>query len=92
LEAAGHREGEVIHWRRRQSLAVAVSLASITLALTPLALATESSTSGEPNEKPSVEELAKLKQKGIFRHLRLYGLKEPAIDKSWKPGNIEKVK
>jgi len=30
--------------------------------------------------------------KGYFVILRLYGPTEPAIDKSWKPGDIEKVK
>jgi hypothetical protein len=30
--------------------------------------------------------------KGYFTIIRLYGPTEPAIDKSWKPGDIEKVK
>jgi len=36
--------------------------------------------------------LATVPDKGYFAILRLYGPKEPAIDKSWKPGDIEKVK
>ena len=36
--------------------------------------------------------LATVPGKGYFAILRLYGPKEPAIDKSWKPGDIEKVK
>ena len=30
--------------------------------------------------------------KGYFAILRLYGPTKAAIDKSWKPGDIEKVK
>ena len=36
--------------------------------------------------------LATVPGKGYFAILRLYGPKEPALDKSWKPGDIEKVK
>jgi hypothetical protein len=36
--------------------------------------------------------LATVPGKGYFAILRLYGPTEPAIDKSWKPGDIEKVK
>jgi hypothetical protein len=36
--------------------------------------------------------LATVPGKGYFAIIRLYGPKEPAIDKSWKPGDIEKVK
>ena len=36
--------------------------------------------------------LATVPGKGYFVILRLYGPTEPAIDKSWKPGDIEKVK
>jgi hypothetical protein len=36
--------------------------------------------------------LATAPGKGYFVILRLYGPTEPAIDKSWKPGDIEKVK
>jgi len=35
--------------------------------------------------------LATLPGKGYFAILRLYSPTEPAIDKSWKPGDIEKV-
>jgi hypothetical protein len=35
--------------------------------------------------------LATVPGKGYFAILRLYGPTEPAIDKSWKPGDIEKV-
>jgi hypothetical protein len=34
--------------------------------------------------------IATIPGKGYFAILRLYGPKEPAIDKSWKPGDIEK--
>jgi hypothetical protein len=36
--------------------------------------------------------LATVPGKGYFVILRLYGPTEPAIDKSWKPGDIEKLK
>ena len=36
--------------------------------------------------------LATVPGKGYFAILRLYGPTEAAIDKSWKPGDIEKVK
>jgi hypothetical protein len=36
--------------------------------------------------------LATVPGKGYFAILRLYGPTETAIDKSWKPGDIEKVK
>ncbi len=36
--------------------------------------------------------LATVSGKGYFAILRLYGPTEPAIDKSWKPGDIEKAK
>jgi hypothetical protein len=36
--------------------------------------------------------LATVPHKGYFAILRLYGPTEAAIDKSWKPGDIEKVK
>jgi hypothetical protein len=36
--------------------------------------------------------LATVPGKGYFALLRLYGPKESAIDKSWKPGDIERVK
>ena len=36
--------------------------------------------------------LATAPGRGFFAILRLYGPKEPAIDKSWKPGDIEKMK
>lgn len=36
--------------------------------------------------------LATVPGKGYFAILRLYGPTEPAIDKSWKPGDIEKIK
>ena len=36
--------------------------------------------------------LATVPGKGYFAILRFYGPKEPAMDKSWKPGDIEKVK
>jgi hypothetical protein len=36
--------------------------------------------------------LATVPGKGFFAILRLYGPTEPAIDRSWKPGDIEKVK
>jgi hypothetical protein len=36
--------------------------------------------------------LATVPGKGYFTILRLYGPTEAAIDKSWKPGDIEKVK
>ena len=36
--------------------------------------------------------LATVPGRGYFAILRLYGPTEPAIDKSWKPGDIEKVK
>jgi hypothetical protein len=36
--------------------------------------------------------LATVPGKGYFAILRLYGPTEPAIDRSWKPGDIEKVK
>ena len=36
--------------------------------------------------------LATAPGRGFFAILRLYGPKEAAIDKSWKPGDIEKMK
>ena len=36
--------------------------------------------------------LATVPGKGYFAILRLYGPTEAAIDKTWKPGDIEKVK
>jgi hypothetical protein len=36
--------------------------------------------------------LATVPGKGYFAILRLYGPTEPALDKKWKPGDIEKVK
>jgi hypothetical protein len=36
--------------------------------------------------------LATVSGKGYFAIIRLYGPTEAAIDKSWKPGDIEKVK
>jgi hypothetical protein len=36
--------------------------------------------------------LATVPGKGYFAILRLYGPTEPALDKSWKPGDIEKAK
>ena len=36
--------------------------------------------------------LATVPGRGYFAVLRLYGPTEAAIDKSWKPGDIEKVK
>jgi hypothetical protein len=36
--------------------------------------------------------LATVSGKGYFAIIRLYGPKEAAIDKSWKPGDIEKMK
>ena len=36
--------------------------------------------------------LATVPGKGYFAIIRLYGPTEAAIDKSWKPGDIEKVK
>ena len=30
--------------------------------------------------------------RGYFAIIRLYGPTEPALNKSWKPGDIEKVK
>ena len=36
--------------------------------------------------------LATAPGRGFFAILRLYGPTEPAIDKRWKPGDIEKVK
>jgi hypothetical protein len=35
--------------------------------------------------------LATPRGKGYFAILRLYGPTEAAIDKSWKPGDIEKI-
>ena len=35
--------------------------------------------------------LATVPGKGYFAILRLYGPKEPALDKSWKPGDFEKM-
>ena len=43
-------------------------------------------------EGKQVNWLATLPGKGYFAILRLYAPTEAAIDKSWKPGNIEKVK
>jgi hypothetical protein len=36
--------------------------------------------------------LATIPGKGYFAILRLYGPTEAAIDRSWKPGDIEEVK
>lgn len=36
--------------------------------------------------------LATAPDRGFFAILRLYGPTEAALDKSWKPGDIEKVK
>ena len=44
-----------------------------------------------PEGKPG-NWLATVPGKGYFAILRLYGPTEPAINKSWKPGDIEKVK
>ena len=51
------------------------------------------STSGR--KRPKGKEgnwLATVPGKGYFAVLRLYGPTEAALDKSWKPGDIEKVK
>jgi hypothetical protein len=47
-----------------------------------------------PKAPPAKEAnwLATVPGKGYFAILRLYGPTEPAIDRSWKPGDIEKVK
>jgi hypothetical protein len=46
----------------------------------------------QPPEGKEGNWLATPPGRGYFAILRLYGPTEPAIDKSWKPGDIEKIK
>ena len=58
---------------------------------TPTAARTFTSARRRPRAKQG-NWLATVPGRGYFAILRLYGPTEAAIDKSWKPGDIEKVK